>query len=148
MTGNRTARWILTIVGIYTAIGPWIFDFGATHMYNDRWPPHAKFHNGQTLLFGSVLGILTIYHTWRGRGGAAGDLSMACLLGSLFWITQAGAGLLPNTALVDPEFAAGVPKPFGLSAPQPVIDVVALLVIGTAYLLGKVGHDRSADRSV
>ena len=107
----------------------------------------AKFHNAQTLPFGSILGVLTVYHAWKGRGEATGSLDIACLLGSLSWATQAGAGLLPNTALVDPEFAPSSPWPFGLSGPQPIIDAVVLLSVGVAYALGKAGRDRDANRS-
>jgi hypothetical protein len=143
----QAARLLLTIVGIFTSVGCWVFDFGATHMYNHRWPPHAKFHNAQTLLFGSILGVLTIYYAWRDRGKATESLGLACLLGSLYWVTQIGSGLLPNTALVDPEFAASSPKPFGLGGPQPVIDVVILLLVGIACVLGKAGHNLLVNRA-
>ena len=43
MTAGRT---ILTLVAIVTAVGGYIADWNHTHVYNPRWPPHAKFHNG------------------------------------------------------------------------------------------------------
>ena len=141
-------RWLLTAVGVFTAVSPWVFDFGATHMYNDRWPPHAKFHNAQTLLFGTALGLLTAGFAWRRGGDPAGNLLTACVLASLYWVTQAGAGLLPNTALVDPEFVTpDTARLFGVPGVQPAIDAAVLAAVGVAYVAGRrrlAGHAPAA----
>ncbi len=135
MVASRPGRWLLSLVGLFTSISPWAADFGKTHMFNDRWPPHAKFHNAQTLLLGTLLGLLTLFYVWRRRGLAIDNLKAASLLASMYWITQAGSGLLPNTALSDPEFLGTARLPFGLTGPQPFLDVVVLGVIAAAYAL-------------
>ena len=33
---------------------------GRQHIKNPNWPPHAKFHNTQTILMGFYLGVLAI----------------------------------------------------------------------------------------
>ena len=129
----RPGRWLLTLVGLFTSISPWVADFGKTHMFNDRWPPHAKFHNAQTLLLGTLLGLLTLFYAWGRRGLAIDSLKVASLLGSLYWVTQAGSGLLPNTALTAPEFVGSTRLPLGLTGPQPFLDVVVLGMIGIGY---------------
>jgi hypothetical protein len=144
MNGIRPGRWLLSLVGLFTAIAPWVADFGLTHMYNDRWPPHAKFHNGQTLLLGTLLGLLTLFYTWRRRGFAPDNLGVAAILASLYWITQATAGLLPNTALTDPEFLGSTRFPFGLTGPQPFLDVVVLTIVAVAYALERSWMTRNA----
>jgi hypothetical protein len=129
-------KGLLTLVAVVTAFGGWLADYGATHMFNDRWPPHAKFHNAQTLLFGTLLGLLAAWFTWRRSGDPRENLLFASILASLYWITQAGAGLLPNTALVDPEFiTASTPRLFGMTGPQPVIDVALLALVVGGYVL-------------
>ncbi len=135
MVASSPGRWMLSLVGLFTAISAWVADFGKTHMFNDRWPPHAKFHNAQTLLLATLLGLLTLFYAWRRRGLGVDNLKAAALLGSLYWVTQAGSGLLPNTALSDPEFAGPTRLPFGLTGPQPFLDVVVLGVIVVAYAL-------------
>lgn len=42
-------RTLLGLVGVTTSVGGYIADWNETHIYNPRWPPHAKFHNGQTM---------------------------------------------------------------------------------------------------
>ncbi len=135
MDGYRPGRWLLSLVGLFTSLGCWAADYGKTHMFNDRWPPHAKFHNGQTLMFGTLLGLLTLFYAWRRRGLGPDNLKAAALLASLYWITQATAGLLPNTALMDPEFVGSTRLPLGLTGPQPFLDVVVLVLIAAAYAL-------------
>jgi hypothetical protein len=66
---------------------------------------------------------------------ATNNLKAAALLASLYWITLATAGLLPNTALMDPEFVGATRLPFGMTGPQPFMDVVVLVVIAAAYAL-------------
>ncbi|MGV9367501.1 DUF6640 family protein [Amycolatopsis sp. NPDC003731] len=34
-------------------------------MFNPAWPPHAKFHNGQTMSLGLTLGATSLWQLWR-----------------------------------------------------------------------------------
>ncbi len=43
-------KMLITIVAAYAAFGSYVFDWNKTHIYNPDWPPHAKFHNAQTML--------------------------------------------------------------------------------------------------
>ncbi len=135
MTAIRPDRWLLTLVGLFTSIGCWVADYGRTHMFNDRWPPHAKFHNAQTLLLGTLLGLLTLFYTWRRKGVGLDNLKAASIFASLYWITQGCSGLLPNTALTDPEFVGSTRLPFGLTGPQPFLDIMVLALIIAGYAL-------------
>jgi hypothetical protein len=40
---------LITVVALWSTGGSYIFDWNATHIYNPRWPPHAKCHNAQTM---------------------------------------------------------------------------------------------------
>ena len=42
-------------------VGPYLFDWNETHIFNATWPPHAKFHNAQTMSSGVVLGLATLF---------------------------------------------------------------------------------------
>jgi hypothetical protein len=48
------------------AVGAHMADFFSnTHIFNDRWPPHAKFHTGQTLSMSILLGVMSVFFAWR-----------------------------------------------------------------------------------
>ena len=55
---------IISVLGLFTAISPYLADWNVTHIYNPTWPPHAKFHNAQTMVLGAFLGALTLYCLW------------------------------------------------------------------------------------
>ncbi|KAL1638638.1 hypothetical protein SLS58_008756 [Diplodia intermedia] len=57
---------LLTLVGLTTSFGCYLADWNDTHIYHPRWLPHAKFHNGQTMSMGLLLGLATLWYTWRG----------------------------------------------------------------------------------
>lgn len=123
-------RIILTIVAVYSAGGSYIFDWNHTHIYNPNWPPHAKFHNAQTMLLGTCLGLLSLWTLWLEKGNALMRLRYTTLLASFYWFTQMGAILFPGTALTDPEFARLHQLPAQL-----IVDVVMLTLLAVAYPL-------------
>lgn len=108
-----TGTLLITVVGVVTSVGAYIADWNETHIYNPRWPPHAKFHNGQTMSMGLILGLTTLYYLYR----AASDpdvkhhfIHTAAWTGSIYWITQLSAFLYPGSLAVDPEFGTFAPQ--------------------------------------
>ena len=97
------------------------------------WPPHAKFHNGQTLAMSLLLGGLTILLAWWPSNHVPEMVLAAAAAGSLYFISQSAAILYPNTAYFDPEFKRltilGVP----LAA---AIAMVELSAVAVASWLG------------
>ncbi|GME37805.1 hypothetical protein B0H19DRAFT_1163957 [Neofusicoccum parvum] len=53
---------LLTLVALITSTGCFLADWNETHIHNPTWPAHAKFHNGQTMSFGALLGACTLWH--------------------------------------------------------------------------------------
>ncbi|KIW50355.1 hypothetical protein PV05_11951 [Exophiala xenobiotica] len=121
-------RICLTLVACTLGPGCFLADWSASHVFNPRWPPHAKFHNGQTMAMGATLSLATLYYTWRGLGhgrsrddrrdldaGACLELEKesiktATLFGSLYWVTAIAAWFFPGSLAVDPEFGTGFPQ--------------------------------------
>ena len=137
MKNIRIGAWILTAVALFTIVSPYIFDWNATHIYNPRWTPHAKFHNAQTMLMAVFLGLSTLYFTWRSAATVAEkrvQLTAAILFGLAYWITQIGGVTFPGTALLDPEFVVDNPTLQGVTVPiQPIVDVVIFVLLIIAY---------------
>ena len=134
------AKWIVAFVAVY-GFGGVLADFvvyatARMHMKNPNWPPHAKFHNGQTMMMGVF----------------AGSLSLACLFApdpltlpwffagtaaaSLYWTSLALARIFPGTAWHDPEFDADVSHPLGFDPQQLLCYILCgLLIVAIALAL-------------
>ncbi len=135
------SRILFCFVSVYLAIGAHIADYSRTHLLNPRWPPHAKFHDGQTLMFSIFLAVLTIFFAIRKTQDRNAALIATTSFAALYWVTQALAIVYPGTAFVDPEF--DTPRAYLLGLPaQVTIDIIALCVISLAYYLAarKTSH--------
>jgi hypothetical protein len=128
-------RWLISLVALFTLVGPYGADWNETHIYNPRWPPHAKFHNAQTMLLGTCLGLLSLYFLWSKRWRERGGLAIGTLLAALYWVTQSGSILFPGTALVDPELVGRIPLVGGLRFNQLAMDAILLVLLGVGYWL-------------
>jgi hypothetical protein len=105
------ARAYLTLNAVFTCIGPFAADWSHTHVFNPRWPPHAKFHNGQTMSMGALLGLATLYYTWRSDPARGTDsIKTAAIISSLYYIAAVSALFYPGSLAVDPEFGTGNPQ--------------------------------------
>lgn len=65
-----TARVILTVIAVLTIVSPFLADWNVTHIHNPLWPPHAKFHNAQTMAMAVLLGLAALFFIWH-RSAAA-----------------------------------------------------------------------------
>lgn len=121
---------LISATAVAQMIGPYVFDFNETHIYNASWPPHAKFHNAQTMSSGVALAAATLVNLWRPGSGRVG-LDAAALSASVYWVSQLSAFLYPGTASVDP--------PAKDNWPQLRYAIPILTAIGTGYALARRG---------
>lgn len=134
----QIARWLIAFVAIYN-FGGLLFDFvlprtRRMHIYNPSWPPHAKFHNGQTMLLGIILGTLTLTILFAVHPLTLPMFLVAAATGGAYFVAMTLAPIFPHTAWVDPEFAAEGPKPFGLNYQQFVTYVMDALLVAALAL--------------
>ena len=127
---SSLGRILITLVALWSAGGSYIFDWNQTHIYNPAWPPHAKFHNAQTMLLGTFLGCLSLRMLWVEKLKEKEKIRFSIILASFYWFTQAGATLFPGTALIDPQFSYPGEPPHQL-----IVDVVMLLLLAIAWPL-------------
>lgn len=130
MGSSDFGKSLVAGVAAFTAVGGYLADWNRTHLYNPNWPPHAKFHDAQTILLGSLLGGTSLLLLRRGPGDARTRLRLAALLPGLYWLSQAGSILFPNTAFHDPEFEQKIPKIGGVRVNQAMVAGVMLGLLG------------------
>ena len=132
------ARYLIAFVAVFN-FGGLIVDAivpasARQHLFNPHWPPHAKFHNAQTMLMGIVSGSLSLVLLFGTRTLSLPVFLLAAAIAAKYFATMALAPLFPNTAWMDPEFAASIPRPLGL-APQQLITYVVCGIVVVAILL-------------
>ncbi|WP_329054349.1 acetyltransferase [Amycolatopsis sp. NBC_01488] len=125
MSRKSLGRTLISLVSVVTAVGPYRADWNETHVKNPAWPPHAKFHNGQTMSLGLALGTTSLWQLWR-RPSRAG-LDAGAVLASLYWLTQISALAYPESKAVDPPGTA--------KFPQAVVAFPALAITALGYVL-------------
>ncbi|MEV6593142.1 DUF6640 family protein [Streptomyces acidicola] len=140
MTRISTGKILLTLTSLVTAYGSYFFDWNETHIYNPDWPPHAKFHNAQTMSMGTAVGMAGLYVLWGRRGPWTRErLQVSTAAASVYWITQLSATLFPGTALFDRPGAASA------LGPQTVVASVSLALNVLAYGLESRRLARESD---
>lgn len=128
-TGLPVGKVLISLSAVWTGVGPFLFDWNETHIYNPSWPPHAKFHNGQTMSMGAGLAAATLLQLWppfRNNAQARAALDGASVSAVMYWLTQASALAYPGAKAVDPPGTAFFPQ--GRYAGPPL----ALVVLGYA----------------
>ena len=85
-----------------------------THVYNPNWPPHARFHNGQTMSTGLACGLSSLYFLHKRpslSSTPAYNLNIALFLIHLYFLPSLSGGLYPGARFMDPEFGEESDRP-------------------------------------
>jgi len=132
------AKWLVAFVAVY-CYGGFLADAvipstSRMHLWNPRWPPHAKFHNGQTMLMGISTGTLALVLLFGVRPITMPWFLTATAVASLYWLTLVFAPFFPGTAWIDPEFKDQVGHPLGLN-PQQFVSYLLCLVLVIALVM-------------
>jgi hypothetical protein len=101
--GFPVGKLLVSSAALLPAVGAFMADWNTTHVYNPTWPPHAKFHNAQTITLAVEAAGLSLWQLWGPGQESLSRLRWATLCAGLFWLTQAPAIFFPGTAFVDPD---------------------------------------------
>lgn len=136
-------RVIISLIAVMTAVSPYLADWNETHIYNPLWPPHAKFHNGQTMLMGAACGLLALWALWGASGDRLRNLSWGTVFAGLYWLTQSGAILFPGAGFIDRGVSPPMPRIGGIEVNQVMLDAVLLTLLLGAYVLERRRIERA-----
>jgi len=127
----KFGRLVISGAAVGTIIGTGQADLNDTHVFNPRWPPHARFHGAAG--WGTVTGaqLLALWLLWR-RPSSPGEADLAArtaaLLPVVAWMPFFPALLTRGTAVED------VPGHLPRIARIPINLVPAALVPATSAL--------------
>lgn len=136
----RVIRILLSIMAVVVAVVPWFADYNHTHIFNEAWPPHARFHNAQTLMLAGVASVVALWLLWRPARGVDTRVfrfDAACFLTALYWLTATPGILFPGAAYEDPEHAGRLPTLLGLELNQTIIGFLWLGLVALLWCLGR-----------
>ena len=106
-------RSLLTLANAITVAAPIAADWNDSHIFNDRWPAHARFHGVTALAMATSLSSLNIWSVWSGAGDRDTARFFAAAVPMAYWAPFFVAPLVPGTAVDDPPHpvarVAGVP---------------------------------------
>lgn len=101
-------RSVLRVAAALTAVGGFAADWNRTHLFNPAWPPHARFHDAQTISLSALLGTGGLF--FLRRGGDERDLALGALLPALFWVSLGASFRFPGAEGLQAEFPELVPR--------------------------------------
>ena len=134
--GFPLGKALISAVSVFTPLGAFAADWGPTHLHNPAWPPHAKFHNAQTMASAALLPALSLWQLWGRRpANDRSALRLGALLAALYYLTQGAAILFPGTAVVDPEFEDELPVVAGVSLKVLMGQAVLYPLLAASYAL-------------
>jgi hypothetical protein len=112
--GSRLlGRSLLTLANVITVAAPIAADWNDSHIFNDRWPAHARFHGVTALAMAASLSSLNIWLVWSDPAGQDRTRFFAAAVPVAYWAPFFAAPLVPGTAVDDPPHpvarVAGVP---------------------------------------
>ena len=99
---RNSGRALLTGADVGTIIGPIVADWNDSHIFNQHWPSHARFHGVVSLGTAAALSAYGVWRLWAPspERGAGRDIAAAVPLA--YWGSFFPAALVKGTGVEDP----------------------------------------------
>jgi hypothetical protein len=111
--GRNAGRGLLTLANLITALAPVAADWNDSHIFNQRWPSHARFHGVVALTMTSTLAGLNLWPLWSDSTDRDTSRLFAAAVPVGYWAPFFLAPLVRGTGVDDPPHpiprVAGVP---------------------------------------
>jgi hypothetical protein len=111
--GRGLGKSLLTVANVITAVAPFAADWNDSHIFNERWPAHARFHGVTALAMTATLSSANICSVWSSGSDQTTARFFAAAVPVAYWAPFFLAPLVPGTAVDDPphpvQRVAGVP---------------------------------------
>ncbi|WP_420155310.1 hypothetical protein [Siphonobacter sp.] len=125
-------KGLIAFSGIALTLGGWYFDAikkPYTHLFSPHWLPHARFHSALWLFSITLANLGSLFLLYGNFAERDTQLAiyMAAFLPGLFYLSFFPSLLFRNASAWDDG-----EKPFLFTAPQVLVSMVMLLVLGVA----------------
>ena len=111
--GREAGRGLLTLANLITVVAPVAADWNDSHIFNQRWPSHARFHGVVALAMTSTLAGLNLWSLWSPSTDRRTSRLFAAAVPVGYWAPFLVAPLVRGTGVDDPPHpiprVAGVP---------------------------------------
>jgi hypothetical protein len=111
--GDEAGRGLLTLANVITAVAPVAADWNDSHIFNQRWPSHARFHGVVALTMTSTLASLNLWSLWSDSSDRRTSRLFGAAIPVGYWAPFLVAPLVRGTGVDDPPHPipriAGVP---------------------------------------
>ena len=124
--GRGLGKSLLTLANVITAVAPLAADWNDSHIFNERWPAHARFHGVTALCMTATLSSANIWSVWSSESDQTTARFFAAAVPVAYWAPFFLAPLVPGTAVDDP------PHPVQRVAGAPVSLLGAAATVATA----------------
>lgn len=124
--GRGLGKSLLTLANVITAVAPFAADWNDSHIFNERWPAHARFHGVTALTMTATLASANICSIWSTESAQGTVRFFAAAVPVAYWAPFFLAPLVPGTAVDDP------PHPVQRMAGVPVSLLGAAATVATA----------------
>jgi hypothetical protein len=113
LLARNSGRLLLTGAGIATIVAPVLADWNPSHVFNERWPSHARFHG--VVALGTAVGLagFGLLRLWAPSADPSGGRDVAAAVPLAYWGSFFPAALVRGTGVDDEPHPvariAGVP---------------------------------------
>src|SRR5260370_5033712 len=83
--GRVLARNLLTLANVITAVAPLAADWNDSHIFNERWPAHARFHGVTALCMTAALSSANIWSVWSSESDQTTARVFAAAVPVAYW---------------------------------------------------------------
>jgi hypothetical protein len=100
--GREAGRGLLTLANVVTAVAPAAADWNESHVFNPRWPAHARFHGVVALTMTSTLAGINLWSLWSGSTDRRTSRLFAAAVPVAYWAPFFLAPLVRGAGVDDP----------------------------------------------
>jgi uncharacterized protein DUF6640 len=107
LLARNGGRLLLTGAGIATIVAPVLADWNPSHVFNDRWPSHARFHGAASLGMAVGLAGFGLWRLWAPSADRAAGRDLAAAIPIAYWGPFFPAALVRGTGVDDEPYPVG-----------------------------------------